>query len=296
MADEEITAVKAHVEVLSRLPVTFPDEYTSDPRDWPRKFTPFPIELPPPPIPQSPASSGTQVESIALSIKSTKPVLSFNLQVQLTDTVASIKEKLASQYPRAPPPEVQRLLIKGKVLADDKLLKEYDGITDGTVLNLMVKPGVAWTGEERIIGSVKSANIAVTEGRRARLHQPPHKHSRVLSEGGSADQYSVPSVVLVTPSSPTAGLRRPVPLTLDTSTPSRPPSPLSATDTNAYSETISSIDFWVNLRQFLLEEFMTELDADAAFESFLIASKGSLSAGDIAKIRDAVGVTGMAGT
>ncbi|KAF9509734.1 hypothetical protein BS47DRAFT_1373442 [Hydnum rufescens UP504] len=296
MADEEISAVKAHVEVLSRIPVTFPDEYTSDPQDWPRKFTPFPIELPPPPIPQSSASPGAQVESITLTIKSTKPALSFNLHVQLTDTIASIKEKLGSQYPRAPPPEVQRLLIKGKVLADNKLLKEYDGIADGAVLNLMVKPGVAWTGEERIISSVGAANPAVTEERRRKLDQPPHKHSRIPSEGGAADQYSVPSLVLVTPSSPTAGLRRPVPLTLDTSAPSRPPSPLSATDTGTYSEKISSIGFWINLREFLCHEFMTEQDADAAFESFLIASKGSLSAGDIALIRDTVGLTGMAGT
>ena len=232
------------------------------------------------------------VDSITLSIKSTKPVVSFSLEVQPTDSVASIKEKLASQYPRAPPPEVQRLLIKGKVLADNKLLKEYDGVAEGAVLNLMVKPGTAWTGEER---SPSTAAGAVTGGGTRGLGQP-RSHSRTPSERGAADQYPVPSLVLVTPSSPTAGLKRPVPLTIDTSTPSRPSSPLSATDTSAYSEKISSIAFWENLREFLLKEFITEHDADAAFESFLIASKGSLSAGVIAKIRDAVGVTGMAGT
>lgn len=43
-------------------------------------------------------------------------------------------------------------------------------------------------------------------------------------------------------------------------------------------------------------EFTTENDALLAFEDFLRASKGTLSASEIAKIRDHVGVVGMAGT
>jgi UV excision repair protein RAD23 len=43
-------------------------------------------------------------------------------------------------------------------------------------------------------------------------------------------------------------------------------------------------------------EFTTEADTLTAFEDFLRASKGSLTASQIAKIRDQVGVVGMAGT
>ena len=43
-------------------------------------------------------------------------------------------------------------------------------------------------------------------------------------------------------------------------------------------------------------EFTTEADILTAFEDFLRASKGSLTASQIAKIRDQVGVVGMAGT
>lgn len=43
-------------------------------------------------------------------------------------------------------------------------------------------------------------------------------------------------------------------------------------------------------------EFTTENDALIAFEDFLRASKGTLSASEIARIRDHVGVVGMAGT
>lgn len=43
-------------------------------------------------------------------------------------------------------------------------------------------------------------------------------------------------------------------------------------------------------------EFPNEGDALIAFEDFLRASKGGMTANEIAKIRDHVGVVGMAGT
>lgn len=43
-------------------------------------------------------------------------------------------------------------------------------------------------------------------------------------------------------------------------------------------------------------EFVTAADAHLAFEDFLCATKGSLTPSEIAKIRDQVGVVGMAGT
>lgn len=44
------------------------------------------------------------------------------------------------------------------------------------------------------------------------------------------------------------------------------------------------------------DEFETPADIHMAFEDFLCAAKGSLTASEIAKIRDQVGVRGMAGT
>lgn len=43
------------------------------------------------------------------------------------------------------------------------------------------------------------------------------------------------------------------------------------------------------------KEFTTAADVHLAFEHFLCATKGSLTASEIAKIRDTVGVIGMAG-
>ena len=47
---------------------------------------------------------------------------------------------------------------------------------------------------------------------------------------------------------------------------------------------------------FYRNEFRTPADVHSAFEDFLCAAKGSLTASQIAKIRDQVGVIGMAGT
>ena len=43
-------------------------------------------------------------------------------------------------------------------------------------------------------------------------------------------------------------------------------------------------------------EFAIQSDAITAWEDFFCSSKGTLSVSEIAKIRDKVGVTGMAGT
>lgn len=46
----------------------------------------------------------------------------------------------------------------------------------------------------------------------------------------------------------------------------------------------------------LSAEFSNKTDAAMAWEDFFRASKGGLSPSEIAKIRDSVGVVGMAGT
>lgn len=56
---------------------------------------------------------------------------------------------------------------------------------------------------------------------------------------------------------------------------------------------------WIELTACLFSsrsEFINESDAVHAFEDYLRASKGSLTANEIAKIRDHTGIVGMAGT
>lgn len=51
-----------------------------------------------------------------------------------------------------------------------------------------------------------------------------------------------------------------------------------------------------NTHDLCRDEFTTEADALRAWEDFLRASKALLTASQIAKIRDHVGIMGMAGT
>ena len=240
----------------------------------------------------------TRVAPITITIHSSKPAISFTLTVHPTDTISAIKEKFAENESHAPPANVQRLVLKGKVLADNKLLQEYDDIKEGVVLNLMVKPGTTWNAEER------DPSLKLRDDPPPQLHAPkPIRLSHGRSLSGAADQFPVPALTLSEPPSPThaaspTGLKLGIPLDLiDMSIPPRPPSPRPMSATEGFSEIISSVPFWRHLKEFLDKEFNGEVrDADAAFEMFFLASKASLTPHEIARIRDVVGVTGMAGT
>lgn len=228
----------------------------------------------------------------------------------------SIKERLAAEHSRAPSVDVQRLLLKGKVLADGKLLKEYllsTGVAEeGITLSLMIKPGASWSAEEKLQPASSVPASAASPGAQAAPKpdglaptsvQPSRSHSRTPSEGGAADQFPVPSLVLSTPMSPSDEnahkQSRPVPLDIADQSGSRPTTP-SIPGGGVGGGLLTQPIFWVHLREFLLTEVELlrgrEADADDLFESFLLASKGSLEATDIARIRDAVNITGMAGT
>lgn len=81
------------------------------------------------------------VEAITLTIKSSKPPLLFTLKCSSTATIQKLKSLLAESESTAPPPANQRWLLKGKAMGDAKLLREFEGIKDGDVINLMVKAG-----------------------------------------------------------------------------------------------------------------------------------------------------------
>ncbi|KAF8761685.1 OPT oligopeptide transporter protein [Rhizoctonia solani] len=256
---EEATFVKSHVAALSGLPTTYPNTFEPAPEDFSRKLPVVPIEIPPPPERKNaqPSASG----QINVTVKSLKPALAFPLVVLPTDSIASIKEQLA-QHSRAPPADAQRLLLKGKALADNKLLQEYD-IGDGATINLLIKPGVEWTGIERPM---------------ATLSEKSPSHLRLPS------QENIPSVVLSPIPDPEGRAPSPHALALDA-----PPPPISSSVRQSYHQTISNPAFWDKMQAFLSAEFSNREDADNAFEAFLIASKEQLTAGEIAKIRDATG-------
>ena len=137
--------------------------------------------------------SGTKADNrcsplatLQITFKSLKPPFSVTIPVSDADSISSIKEQISNQ-PNAPSADAQRLLLKGKALADAKLLQEYN-VQDGGTINLMVKQGVDWDPtkpqEPPTLLSVEtsSSTAAATAKKRG--------HTRI------------PSVILSTPPSP----------------------------------------------------------------------------------------------
>lgn len=200
----------------------------------------LPAPLPPP------ISTSFRTGSLSITFKSIKPPKSFALSVQPTDTVSDIKAQLASE-PGAPPADAQRLLLKGKALADNKLLQEYT-IKDGDTVTLMVKPGFDWDPSK--MSALPAPSVATpapqkVEGQHITLL--PEQPARTRGGHGRT-----PSIVLSpSPStSPTPGEKlADIPLLLDTSNipePSKSGAPITP-----YHGTISQPVFWENLYNFL---------------------------------------------
>ena len=253
--------------------------------------------------------------SISLVFKSLKPAATFTLSVQPTDTISAIKAQLAALN-SAPPAEAQRLLVKGKALLDAKLLKEYN-IKDGDTLNIAVKPGFNWDPSAQPTPLTNDTPMLTDappqvfkgfgSGSLDPKAQPQHKSRHVR----------IPSVVLSpSPSNDNLRSRSPVDRDILITLDADPlPSPVQQSETlTTYHETVSKPEFWEKLYGFLKwvslklvlrwelkslpayrKEFPSEGDANLAFENFLCATKGSLTASEIAMIRDTVGVIGMGG-
>jgi len=158
--------------------------------------------------------------------------------VQPTDTISEVKASLASQ-PHAPPAEAQRLLLKGKALADTKLLKEY-GVKEGDTINLMLKPGFDWDPANVSSPSKPPPKMTLSALPEIQV-QVPQGHRRT------------PSIVL-SPSPSVVSLEQEskphdIDLTLDTSF--IPTASMSPAARSTYQAVISEPGFWDRLYSFL---------------------------------------------
>ena len=173
-----------------------------------------------------------------MTFKSLKPPFSISVSVSPADPISSIKTQIATE-PRAPPADSQRLLFKGKALADAKLLKEYT-VKDGDTDNLMVKPGFEWDPSKESLKEPASEGTS-----EARLSPNP--------SGKKRGHGRIPSVVLSpTPSSP-SDKPQDIPLVLDTgiTLSADMPSESSPLPQSTYRSIISKPEFWEKLHFFL---------------------------------------------
>lgn len=310
MADQaELAFAKTFLNTLSTQPIIYGNDYQQPPHNSLKRIPVFPVTLPPPPKKHHAESSGTSTTApsqITLTFKSLKPAASYTLTISPTDTIATIKSQLATSHPTAPPADAQRLLVKGKALADGKLLKEYN-IQQGDTVNLIVKSEISWDPSKpksalqpqpqpspsKSSSPMSSSTLSVNVGDSGSQSQS----GAGVSSGRGTRHSRTPSIVL-SPSPSSDALRgapeKDILLTLDSA--ADLPSQVPVETLSAYHNTLAKPEFWQKLLAFLRQEFTSENDVLHAWEDFLRASKGYLTASEIAKIRDFVGVVGMAGT
>ena len=171
------------------------------------------------------------------------------------DTIATIKTALAS-LPGGPPADTQRLLLKGKALADTKLLKEYD-VKEGDTVNLMVRAGTLWDPSQlapptTLTASPAGSGTATPAITTTTTDPEPITLLPEQTKNTRSGHTRIPSVVLSpSPSLTPIGDEKlvDIPLVLDTSNlalASLPP-PLDT----PYHTKIAQADFWQRLHAFL---------------------------------------------
>ncbi|CAG7849824.1 SubName: Full=Uncharacterized protein {ECO:0000313/EMBL:CCA73180.1} [Serendipita indica DSM 11827] len=317
---------RSHIESLKSLPVVFSDSYQAPPQYLPARISVFGLDVLPPP--EKAVSSATSLADVLnLTFKSLKPAYSVTLPVQPADSILSLKNLLAAQASSplsGATPAQQKLLLKGKALVDTKLVKDYD-IKDGSVITVMMSNKPTTTSETPAPTTASAPTMDITAADRDPVPPvaSPSLGASITAPGHKRRVSDIPAVTLSPAGTPAAGttpLLQPIALAADplahvplTASPiisssnaipidlASIPLPLVATqDESAYHQTMSSPQFWKDLRAFLEKRFGTDAggrpgDADTAFEEFLRSAKVNLSPHEIAKIRDEVGITGMGG-
>jgi ubiquitin-like protein 4 len=187
--------------------------------------------------------------SVQITFKSTKPPKSYTLSVQPTDPISSIKSQLAAQS-GAPPSDAQRLLLRGKALADGKLLKEYN-VKDGDTVNLMVKPGFNWDPSKTTspAPATMSDSPVSADPAPSPSASKPHPQLTIPRRHGRT-----PSIVLSpSPSggSPISDNEKPLDINLTLDTSSIPTASLTTATQSTYHTTIANPEYWDRLYAFV---------------------------------------------
>ena len=289
LAEEKAFATR-YVSTLAGRPVNYAPDYAPPLAERPRKVPPVGVPVAPPP--EIDEDGGVKDAAVKLTIKCLKPSLTVTVSAHLSDSVADLKEAVSAAASAAPPADAQRLLLKGKALADTKLLKEY-GLEDGSVVHLMVKRSTSpvKAAEPAPATSPAAAAAGASAGLAAATSTPQasshgNGHGRTLSNVSMSSVTSQPPLLTVTTDDGACSSDVSMYDVSETA------SPVSS---RAFHDVAASPEFWQKIHALCEEEFAARKDADFVFDTFLVAMKGRLSANEAAKIRDVVGVAGMGG-
>ncbi|KAG0173071.1 hypothetical protein DFQ28_009241 [Apophysomyces sp. BC1034] len=139
IADEQ-SFITQYLDSLSTRSVRFGEDYIPRTLPSPLRVKRRPVAVTKNKSTESPVvakeTTTTPAGTLELTIKVLKPASQFKLSNALaTDTVATLKQRIY-QLQTSLPANRQRLLLKGKALADQKTLSDY-GISNGSVIHLM---------------------------------------------------------------------------------------------------------------------------------------------------------------
>ncbi|KAI9632323.1 uncharacterized protein MKK02DRAFT_20387 [Dioszegia hungarica] len=305
---EERAFVKRYADGLGNRSVEYGADYTAPLSDRPRKVTVIGTDIADPPESMEQLTPQARPGQINLIVKSLKPSLTFPITASLTDPISTLKSLVAASSPSAPSVDSQRLLLKGKALADNKLLKEYD-IAEGSTVHLVLKPTsvpIPAPAAAESTGNMSTNPIVAPTALPAgagSTNPPPLEAGASIQHGSGLNSSSSSSSI---PRPAGHGHTRVPSLTITTDVdarPGSPGSPLIVTDapplgpqaqvsSAAFHQTVSNPLFWQKIHAICVSEFVYEDDADSAWEGFLVSMKGRLSAGEAALIRDVCGVNG----
>ncbi|GAA99674.1 uncharacterized protein L969DRAFT_48362 [Mixia osmundae IAM 14324] len=323
---EETDFAKRHLAALGTQKVKYPGTYALPVAQRAKRapIVDIPLCPPPEPIRSSASTSGT----LSLTIKSLKPSLSFTVEAKPTETVAELKAQLAAQA-NAPSADNQRLLLKGKALADNKLLKEYT-IETGATIHLMIKTPAASASMSSATDTTAATAIAAgassavpaslpkldtdketskpsseLKPATSRTHTPSSSLSAAPmtpTRSGRRTHVSTPSLTLSAPppdialSASSGGYASPSTILAPEPMLSYSPHSQPKNRSTAFLAEVASPELWSETYTFLEGRFKGDGEsARMVFEQWFSASKEWLTPSEIAKIRDATGIHGMAG-
>lgn len=251
----------------------------------------------------------------SLTIKCAKPHLSLELSASATATIGDLKASLARTYPdRAPAPDAQRWILKGKSMGDNKLLKEFN-VQDGTVVNLMVTKsaaaaaGAASAGTAATTASPAEGSGPASAGKAGEAGDPGDMDAAAPpptspSRSTSPSKGGVPELTLSEPDPVTGHARRSSVsllkhdldhLPLSTSA-SNSEHPHGTGESDAFLAGVQSPDLWLDVRRVCEEKFSAnQREAQKVWEAMFGGARDWISPNQKALIREEVGYSAMGG-
>ncbi|GAA6063676.1 hypothetical protein JCM10212_000412 [Sporobolomyces blumeae] len=313
---DELEAFKATAALLATQKVRYSHQYVPPLEGRTRKPTlvNVPVCEPPAVSTSSQGADASTSQAIQLTIKSTKPPMSFTISALPTSTISSLKQQLASSSPSnegpCPPPESQRWILKGKAMGDQKLLKEFD-VQDGSVINLMVTKASATSTAAAASASASTrappgdptdadpADPSLATSSTSPTRQAPTVPSLTLSEPSTASSTSAsaPSGTTTVPLSPALDS---LPLSSTVSNRATTSS-IEAHSSASYRAQIASPQLWKEIRDVIEARFArdgraaNEGEAQQAWEGMLAGCREWIEPGQKALIREEVGYSAMGG-